>query len=218
MSFILCIETSSFNCSVSLFKDYNLILCKEYILNNTHDKYINIIIKDVILKSKIYFSYIDYICVGIGPGSYTGLRVGISTAKGLCFALNKPLITINTLDVMCYGLKSLYSKYKKYILYPIIWKNKLELCSIKHKYYINNNISIYTIENFVKKILENYNKNIIIFGNKIDPIKEICINNNYKISFINNFTISSKYLILPAMACIKYKKKFNLIEAKPIYM
>ncbi|PWH84227.1 tRNA (adenosine(37)-N6)-threonylcarbamoyltransferase complex dimerization subunit type 1 TsaB [Algibacter marinivivus] len=105
--YILNIETATTNCSVSLSKDGELIVLKEdNDKSYSHAERLHVYIDDVLKEAKINASDIDAIAVSKGPGSYTGLRIGVSAAKGLCFALNKPLISIPTLDVLANQVKS----------------------------------------------------------------------------------------------------------------
>ncbi|WP_283637556.1 tRNA (adenosine(37)-N6)-threonylcarbamoyltransferase complex dimerization subunit type 1 TsaB [Aquaticitalea lipolytica] len=99
MSYILNIETATTNCSVSLSKEgETLVLKEDYNTNYSHAESLHLFIEEVITASKIKPSQIDAIAVSKGPGSYTGLRIGVSAAKGLCYALNKPLISVATLQ------------------------------------------------------------------------------------------------------------------------
>ncbi len=95
---ILNIETATTMCSVSLGKDGQLIALKELNGDYTHAENLTLFIEDVVQQAGIQLKDIDAIAVSKGPGSYTGLRIGVSTAKGLCYSLEKPLIAINTLE------------------------------------------------------------------------------------------------------------------------
>ena len=101
MAIILNIETATTNCSVSLSKDGEILVLKEDNSSGySHAETLHVFIDDVFKEAKIKPSAIDVIAVSKGPGSYTGLRIGVSTAKGLCFALNKPLIATDTLEAL----------------------------------------------------------------------------------------------------------------------
>lgn len=105
MSIILNIETSTKNCSVNIAKDGAILAIKE--LNNgnySHAEVLHPFIVDVLKQAKITSKEIDAVAVSKGPGSYTGLRIGVSAAKGLCFAFNKPLIAIETLTSLSYAV------------------------------------------------------------------------------------------------------------------
>src|ERR1019366_8444443 len=98
MAIILNIETATTVCSVSLAKDGCLLALQEQNGDYSHSENLTLFIQDVCRQASIALSDIDAIAVSKGPGSYTGLRIGVSTAKGLCYSLNKPLIAINTLQ------------------------------------------------------------------------------------------------------------------------
>ncbi|MFQ3181309.1 MAG: tRNA threonylcarbamoyladenosine biosynthesis protein TsaB [Polaribacter sp.] len=98
MAIILNIETSTKNCSVSIANSGKIVAIKE--LNNgsySHAEVLHPYIETILKEGNIVNHQIDAIAVSKGPGSYTGLRIGVSAAKGLCYALNKPLISIDTL-------------------------------------------------------------------------------------------------------------------------
>ncbi len=101
MSYILNIETATKNCSVALAKNGQTILCKEIAEEGySHAERLHVFIEEIIQQSGVSFQDLDAIAVSHGPGSYTGLRIGVSAAKGLCYALNIPLISVSTLQVL----------------------------------------------------------------------------------------------------------------------
>ncbi|WKL47359.1 tRNA (adenosine(37)-N6)-threonylcarbamoyltransferase complex dimerization subunit type 1 TsaB [Flavobacterium pectinovorum] len=101
MSFILNIETATKNCSVSIAKNGETILCKEIAEEGySHAEKLHVFIEEIIAEAKISVQDLAAIAVSQGPGSYTGLRIGVSAAKGLCFALNIPLIAVDTLQTL----------------------------------------------------------------------------------------------------------------------
>jgi len=105
LTYILNIETSTKNCSVSVSNNGELIAIKE--LNNgnySHAEVLHSFIKEAVNDAKIALSDLSAVSVSKGPGSYTGLRIGVSAAKGLSFALNIPLISINTLESLAHSL------------------------------------------------------------------------------------------------------------------
>lgn len=101
MSYILNIETATKNCSVSIAKQGETLLCKEMSEQGySHAEKLHVFIADALQELQIDFSDLSAVAVSQGPGSYTGLRIGVSAAKGLCYALNIPLIAIDTLEVL----------------------------------------------------------------------------------------------------------------------
>ncbi|MGG6229491.1 tRNA (adenosine(37)-N6)-threonylcarbamoyltransferase complex dimerization subunit type 1 TsaB [Tenacibaculum sp. SDUM215027] len=103
MATILHIETATKNCSVSVAKKGELLAMQELNDGNySHAEKLHPFIQQVMQETKLSFSDIDAVAVSKGPGSYTGLRIGVSAAKGLCFAFDKPLISIETLQSLAY--------------------------------------------------------------------------------------------------------------------
>ncbi len=101
LSFILNIETATKNCSVSIAKNGETILCKEIAEEGySHAEKLHVFIEEVIAESGVSVQDLNAVAVSQGPGSYTGLRIGVSAAKGLCFALNIPLIAVDTLQTL----------------------------------------------------------------------------------------------------------------------
>ena len=106
MVFILNIETSTTNCSVSLSKEGETFVLKEDYNNSySHAERLHVYIDTVLKEGKINSKSLDAIAVSKGPGSYTGLRIGVSAAKGLCYALEIPLISIATLEGLAQQIK-----------------------------------------------------------------------------------------------------------------
>jgi tRNA threonylcarbamoyladenosine biosynthesis protein TsaB len=105
-SLILNIETSTTNCSVSLSKEGETLVLKEDNNNKySHAERLHSYIDEILIEAKIPLSDLDAIAVSKGPGSYTGLRIGVSAAKGLCFAIDKPLISVATLEALAHQIK-----------------------------------------------------------------------------------------------------------------
>lgn len=103
MSVILNIETATTNCSVSIAENGNLVVLKEYnSAGYSHAEQLHVFIGNVVDEAGLTFSDLNAIAVSKGPGSYTGLRIGVSAAKGLCFALNVPLISVSTLTSLAH--------------------------------------------------------------------------------------------------------------------
>ena len=101
MSYILNLETATKNCSVSLAKDGKTIFCKEMAEQGySHAEKLHVFIEEILKEAKVDLSEIKAVAVSKGPGSYTGLRIGVSAAKGLCYAAGIPLIAVDTLAVL----------------------------------------------------------------------------------------------------------------------
>jgi tRNA threonylcarbamoyladenosine biosynthesis protein TsaB len=131
MAKILNIETSTRVCSVSLSVDGKVVKIKESRVKNSHAEQVTLFTEEVVKKAGMQLTDIDAVAVSKGPGSYTGLRIGVSTAKGLCFAIDKPLISIGTLDAMAWGLVNALENKKQlvnaYLYCPMIDARRMEV-------------------------------------------------------------------------------------------
>src|SRR5688572_14300419 len=103
MALILNIETATTVCSVALARNGALHNLREENKGYTHSENLTAFIDEMMKESGIGYPQLDAVAVSSGPGSYTGLRIGISSAKGFCLALDKPLIAVSTLKSMAYG-------------------------------------------------------------------------------------------------------------------
>jgi tRNA threonylcarbamoyladenosine biosynthesis protein TsaB len=101
---ILQIETATTSCSVALTHQGQVLHIKELNQRNVHAEVITVFIQEVLTAAGVAYAGLDAVAVSSGPGSYTGLRIGVSTAKGLCYALDKPLIAVETLKAMADGM------------------------------------------------------------------------------------------------------------------
>lgn len=101
MANILCIETATTNCSVALSVNGSVIALREdRDKGYSHAEKLHVFITEVLAEGKLSMDQLDAIAVSKGPGSYTGLRIGVSAAKGLCYAMDLPLISISTLELL----------------------------------------------------------------------------------------------------------------------
>ena len=108
MSLILSLETSTKICSVAITDGDKLLALKEEGGAYSHSEKLTLFIQDIMAEANLKLEDMDAIAVSKGPGSYTGLRIGVSAAKGLCYALNKPLIAVDTLQAMALGMAENY--------------------------------------------------------------------------------------------------------------
>src|SRR6476620_6551204 len=101
MSYILNIETATRNCSVAVAKNGEVLICREIAETDySHAEKLHVFIEETLTDCNLNFTDLNAIAVSKGPGSYTGLRIGVSAAKGLCYALGIPLIAVDTLQVL----------------------------------------------------------------------------------------------------------------------
>ena len=125
MSIILNIETATKNCSVALANEGKTIACKEIAEQNfSHAEKLHVFIEELLAENNLQFSDLNAIAVSQGPGSYTGLRIGVSSVKGLCYALNIPMIAIDTLQLLAKQIQ-----IEEGIIIPMIDARRLEVFS-----------------------------------------------------------------------------------------
>ena len=200
MGHILCIETSTTNCSVAISKDgEQLSLVEHDSKNYSHAEQLHIFIEKALQKAELKKSQLNAIAVSKGPGSYTGLRIGLSSAKGLCYGLGIPLISIST-------LKSLASQIDTTIndglIIPMIDARRMEVYTQVFDSKLNE------LTKIEAKILDkgsfneflNSSKTIHFVGNGVEKFENILPKNtNYSFSYNNP---SAKDMI--ALAFDKY--------------
>lgn len=133
MALILSIETSEKICSVALSNGTGLIGSTESVGEKSHASLLTVLIDKLLSSHNVSFSELSAVAISKGPGSYTGLRIGVSTAKGICYGLNIPLIAVSTLNTMCICfLKSSYAiknkiQEKDVLLCPMIDARRMEV-------------------------------------------------------------------------------------------
>ncbi len=191
MSYILNIETATHICSVALSKDGNTIDLIESHEDKTHAELLSVFIEQILQQNKIKTTDLSAIAVSEGPGSYTGLRIGVSVAKGLCYGLKIPLIAIPTLKAMANG--AINNVKKDALLCPMIDARRMEVYTTIY----NTDLNI--ISNIEAKIIDQNTFNdlllknkIVFFGTGSDKCKTEIQNNNAL--FLKEFYISAQHM------------------------
>lgn len=197
--YILNIETSTKNCSVSVAKNGVLLALKEVNNGNySHAEKLHPYIEDVLAEAMITFKDLKAIAVGKGPGSFTGLRIGISAAKGLCFALNIPLIAIDSLNILAHSIN-----INKGFIIPLLDARRMEVYTAVY------DLTYKKIEVIQAKIIDedsfkeylNIDKAYFI-GDGVEKFKHICSHKNA--IFQNALLPSAKEMV--KLSYLKYKK------------
>ena len=127
MALILSLETSSTVCSVALATEGRLLGTSELRLEKSHSSHITVLIQQLIENCGYSLNDLNAVAVSGGPGSYTGLRIGTSTAKGLCYSLGIPLIAVSTLQALAQQVIQLTPKPEKYLFCPMIDARRMEV-------------------------------------------------------------------------------------------
>lgn len=182
MALILSLETSTTVCSAALHHDGNLLGSKELLTPQSASSQLTPIIDQLLKDSKISSKEINAVAVASGPGSYTGLRIGVATAKGLCFALQIPLIAINTLELMAYQVVNSSTSPSppergqggEVLLCPMLDARRMEV------YCLLTDLNLNIIEQTQAKIIDQESfkewldrRTIFFFGNGADKCKDI---------------------------------------------
>lgn len=126
---ILCLETATPVCSVALNDGCCTLALRETEGQNAHSEKITNFIREAMETAGIDYRQLDAVAVSKGPGSYTGLRIGVSTAKGICYAADVPLMAIDTLEAMAYGMKEKLGSQlaENDLLIPMIDARRMEV-------------------------------------------------------------------------------------------
>lgn len=221
MALILNLETATTVCSVSLAKDGVLLALKEQNGDYSHAENLTLFIEDVLSQAKIKISEIDAVAISKGPGSYTGLRIGVSTAKGLCYSLDKPLIAIDTLYYLSLSvsnnLKSDIS-YLTSLFCPMIDARRMEVyCAL---YDLNGN----EIKSIAAEIIDEHSfaaqlkeQPIYFFGDGAFKCRTI-LEQNKNVFFIDDIVPSAKNMIALSEEAFASKRFEDVAYFEPFYL
>ncbi len=220
MSLILNIETATGVCSVALAKDGKLLGLKESDTKNNHASVLTLFMDEVIKTAGVTLSDLDAIAVSEGPGSYTGLRIGVAAAKGLCFALDRPLIAVNTLQAMSLGMANSISSGKiSNVLYcPMIDARRMEVyCAIFDEKYnkVRETRAEIIEENSFKEFLV---KNKVVFAGDGALKCRSFIEQHPNAIFSETFQTSAKFMITLSEKKFSEGKFENLAYFEPYYL
>jgi len=220
MSLILQIETATASCSVALAKDGIVLGLKQVNGRNLHAEVITRFIEEVIAAAGFKYIDLDAIAVSCGPGSYTGLRIGISTAKGLCFALDKPLIAVETLAAMADGVAALeeYKTAEGLLLCPMIDARRMEvytaIFTLKGEQLKATSAEIIDETSF-SEVLKN-NK-VLFFGDGAEKCFNL-LNKSPNAFYLPDFSNSAAYLTQRAADKFDQKKFEDVAYFEPFYL
>jgi len=174
MSCILLIETATEVCSVAVSNDNEIIFSEIETKGPSHAVLLGQFVDEAMKSVNSKGIKLDAVAVSCGPGSYTGLRIGVSEAKGLCYGLNIPLIAINTLKIMAYGISKDKVIGKDTLLCPMIDARRMEVYDIlynyKHEEVKPVSADIIDENSFSEFLKEN---RILFFGNGAEKCKSV---------------------------------------------
>jgi len=216
MSFLLNIDTSTSKAFVSVSEN-ELPIDTFYNYNQKeHAGFIHTAIEELLFKNNIKLHQLASIVVSAGPGSYTGLRVGLSSAKGLCYALNIPLIAINTLEMMANDLINQTSLSNKFLYCPMIDARRMEVFTAVYTHellpILEPQSSILSSDSFNSLLSE---KRIITTGDGSSKFHEIKSHPNLQHSESYNLPYSLSQLGFKRFV----NQEFNVLSTtEPIYI
>jgi tRNA threonylcarbamoyladenosine biosynthesis protein TsaB len=212
MALVLNIDTAVSAASVCLAKDGKLLSVTRNDHQKDHAAWLHVAIKEIFDTNHLEMTSIDALGVTAGPGSYTGLRIGMATAKGICYALNKPLITLNTLLVMAYAAKD----EKTDLVCPMIDARRMEVFTAlytKELHQVKEPIAITLTENsFENELLTN---TICFFGNGAEKLCKII---NHKRAVFSNIGFDASSMAQLSETRFQEKDFADLAYVEPIYL
>lgn len=220
MAQILSIETGTEVCSVALARDGELISLRENTEGRNHANNLALYIKEILDENDIYAEELDAVAVSGGPGSYTGLRIGVSTAKGMCYAMGKPLIAISSLSSLANIALEEYNagiveieNPDTAILCPMIDARRMEV------YTQLFNMQLVSQSKIEAKIIEPTSfdeyKNLVIFGDGAAKCKEMMLGENVQLVRI---TSSARGLVTIAEQMFKSGEFVDTAYYEPLYL
>jgi tRNA threonylcarbamoyladenosine biosynthesis protein TsaB len=216
MSLILSIETATKTCSVALHDNGAMIGSKESMAEKSHSRLLAPMIRDLFHEVNKKTTELYAVAVSQGPGSYTGLRIGTSTAKGICYALDIPLIAINTLLSMCFQANRVNEN--NYHLCPMLDARRMEVYTMitdKDLKIEKSTRAVIIDDQTFKKELDKYS--ILFFGEGMPKTRPV-LEKHPNAFFLENIIPSAS--AIGNLAFEKYRKKNfeNLETFEPFYL
>lgn len=218
---ILCIETSTEVCSVALSENGTVTDFREDITGQNHSRLLTVFINDLLRSNNLKATELDAVAVSEGPGSYTGLRIGVSVAKGICFATSVPLIAVSPLESMTYhvtaNLKSFgFDILPDDIFIPMIDARRMEVYT---EVFNARRERISAVEPVIidENSFSSYDKHrIFYFGNGASKCSTVLKVEN--LNFIDGIITSAKNMC--SLANLKFKSKLFVDVAyfEPFYL
>ena len=222
MALILNIETSTEVCSAALARDGLLINHRENLAGQNHAKLLTLFINELLEESKISADQLDAVAVSGGPGSYTGLRIGVSVAKGICYASHLPLISITSLESMAHyvihNLKDIHPVETENLLFcPMIDARRMEVyTSFYNKSGVQNRgiqADIIDHQSYLPFLDSNL---VLFFGNGADKCRESIRHPNA--IFISDVVTSSIHMIPLSEQNFQSRNFVNIAYYEPFYL
>lgn len=217
---LLLIESATNTCSVALSCDGKIISIKEINEPNRHAELLTVFCEEVVKEGKITFKDLDTVAVSKGPGSYTGLRIGVSAAKGICYALGKPLIAIGTLEAMAYGM--IPEAKEGDLLIPMIDARRMEVYCAIYDHMGNEIMEVAPIvldENSFAAVTSQRSKvECVLFSGDGMPKAKDLLSKIPNAIFTSSGNCSAKNLLVPAEKKFLEKDFEDVAYFEPFYL
>ena len=217
MSLLLHIESSGTNCSVALSEDERLISCKELNDGYSHAENLHLFIDTVLQEAACKPGDLAAVAVSKGPGSYTGLRIGVSAAKGLAFALSIPLISIETLELMCRAVPA--ERFDdSFILCPMLDARRMEVYTARYsaKFERTSPIEALIMDETVRDSYRAHSK-LLFFGEGMPKCRPL-LSHLPGAEFIENIFPSARFMCLAAFEKFRKKQFEDRAYFEPFYL
>ncbi len=216
---ILSIETSTKVCSVCVSENNKVLAYKELYKANSHATHLTVFIQELFNNlDNITIKDIDAVAISSGPGSYTGLRIGVSVAKGICYALSKPLVSVTSLLTLAFSQNENIKEFPKdTLICPMIDARRMEVYTTLFDSSFNQLGEISAIiidESSFKDILDK--KKIIFVGDGSTKCKEII--NHPNAIFIDNQAPLATNMVKKATEKFKNKEYEDVAYFEPFYL
>ncbi len=219
MNYILHIHTTAEKAIVNICNEDQVLDTSINTEPKEHASFLHIAIKKILQNNDIAISDIKAIGVSGGPGSYTGIRVGLATAKGLCFSLKIPMIMFNTLELMAFSAIENFPDFDRNALFcPMIDARRMEVFTAVYDYELNEinpPAAIVLEENSFKDLVEKHT--FFYFGSGAEKFKKLAVPQSGNLNYILS-EISSTSLAKFGWKKFQNKDFENLISAKPLYV
>lgn len=217
MGLVLLLETATHVCSVSLARDGDVLETRESEEEKSHASQLTVFIQEILEVQKVKASELDAVAVSKGPGSYTGLRIGVSTAKGLCYGADVPLIAIDTLKSMAWGMKHSGKCEPNTLLCPMIDARRMEVYAAIYDTQLEEKRGIQAEvidENSYDEWLKQ--QKVCFMGTGADKLVDVLKHANAIV--VRNFVPSARHMATLAEEALKNKQFEDVAYFEPFYL
>lgn len=212
---LLHIETATAVCSVAISKGDDLLELEETSTGLRHSSSLIPFIRDVVVRAGIMMKDLDGVSVSSGPGSFTGLRVGMASAKGICFGLDIPIIALSTLEALAIAASQKWSGFDYYL--PMIDARRMEVYAAI--YDASGNCLVRdeakVIDASIYHELSRDGSHILYFGDGAGKCQDVLPKESFTFA---DLLCSASHLVIPAVRSWREERFSNPMYAAPVYL